>query len=162
MVIIEDTRQKSGQHNKKHLHFDAMGVQMLRNSLPFGDYCYPPSISVDTKENIDEIAQNLTGEHERFRHECERAQQADCHLYILIETEWPIRSVEDMPKWMNPRSPISRKAVTGERLKKIMETMSHRYGVTFMFCHPDNAAEMILRILNGEFEDEQGNNGGGS
>lgn len=154
MTIIEDTRQKLEQHKTKHSCFDEMGVLVTRCSLPFGDYCYPPSISVDTKANMDEIAMNLTGEHDRFRRECERAMEAGCSLYILVETEWEISSVDDVHKWINPRAPISKKSITGDRLEKIMKTMNRRYGVRFMFCKPINSAEMIIRILNGEFENE--------
>lgn len=51
MVIIEDTRQKSGQHELKHQCFEDMNVTLVRNMLPFGDYALPPSVSVDTKAN---------------------------------------------------------------------------------------------------------------
>lgn len=154
MHLIEDTRQKIDRHNIKHNCFDEMGIEVVRCALPFGDYALAPSISVDTKENMSEIAQNLTGEHERFRRECEKAQNANCHLYVLVETEWMIRSVDDVHIWENPRAVNSPKAVTGAKLEKVMKTMQRRYGVKFMFCHPINSAEMILRILNGEFEDE--------
>lgn len=154
MHIIEDTRQKIDRHTMKHTCFEAMGVDIIRNSLPYGDYVLPPKISVDTKENMGEIANNLTGEHKRFRHECEKAQASGCHLYVLIETTDEIRSVDEVHLWINPRLAVSNKAITGERLEKIMKTMQHRYGVRFMFCHPINSAEMVLRILNGEFEDE--------
>ena len=35
---------------------------------------------------------------------------------------------------------------------KAMKTMQTRYGVRFMFCDPKDSAEMVLRILRGEFE----------
>lgn len=141
-------------HEKKHAAFDEMGIEILRCALPFGDYAYPPRITVDTKENIQEIAANLVGDHERFKQECIKAQLAGSHLYILVETEWAnINSVEDMHLWYNPRLIYSKKAVTGERLQKIMRTMQKRYGVTFMFCRPEESASQIIKILNGDYED---------
>lgn len=155
MVIIEDTRQKIDQHDIKHLDFQENGIELIRCALPFGDYCKVPSISVDTKQEMNEIAGNLTTEHRRFRLECERAQKAGCHLYVLVETEWKIKNIDDVHIWTNPRRHFSSKAVTGKTLERIMKTMERRYGVTFMFCHPSKSAEMIIRILDGEFEHEQ-------
>jgi len=153
-MIIEDTRQKIDQHDIKHQAFAEMGVELTRCALPFGDYAYPPRISVDTKENMQEIAGNLVGEHERFRQECLRAMKANCHLYILVETEWEtINSIDDVHLWYNPRLIMSRKAVTGEKLEKIMKTMTAKYGVRFMFCRPQEAAKTIIDILNGVCED---------
>lgn len=153
-MLIEDTRQQKGKHELKHQIFDLMGVEVITNKLPFGDYAYPPSISVDTKRDMGEIAENLTVEHGRFRRECQLAQKSGSHLYILVETEWNIETVDDVHLWVNPRSPLSPRAVTGARLEKMMKTMEHRYGVRFMFCHPMQAAEQIIRILNGEYENE--------
>ena len=152
ITIIEDTRQKANHHEEKHVYLEKMDVNILRCALPFGDYAFPPKISVDTKENIEEIAANITGDHTRFKNECIKARMAGCQLYILIETETGIRSIEQMPTWVNPRSRFSSKAVSGERLMKAMKTMQTRYGVRFMFCDPKDSAEMVLRILRGEFE----------
>lgn len=155
-MIIEDTRQKANMHNIKHEAFEQMGVELKRCALPFGDYAYPPRIAVDTKENIQEIAANLVGDHARFRQECIKARDAGCKLYILVETDWPtINSVDDVHLWYNPRLIISRKAVTGEKLEKIMKTMTEKYGVRFMFCRPQDAAKVIVDILDGNYEDER-------
>jgi len=144
-------------HDLKHSCFDEMGVQIIRNMLPFGDYAYPPNISVDTKENMEEIAGNIGGskkEHERFKNECIKAKNAGTHLYVLVETVWPIESINDVHTWENPDLIYRPKAITGERLEKAMKTMSERYGVTFMFCSPEDSAKTIVKILNGEFEHE--------
>ena len=151
-MIIEDTRQKIKAHDLKHRHFQEMGVELERCALPFGDYALPPAIAVDTKQNMDEIAANLTGDHARFRRECERAQAAGSHLYILIETEEAITTIDEVHNWVNPRLRVSAKAVIGARLEKAMKTMSHRYGVTFLFCHPARAAETIIEVLTGHYE----------
>jgi ribosome-associated protein len=129
-----------------------MGVQLVRCALPFGDYAVIPEISVDTKNSMNEIASNLTADHERFRHECERAKEAGCILYVLVETEWNINSIDDVHLWKNPRSPLSQRAVSGELLEKIMKTMERRYGVRFRFCRPDKSAETIIKILSGEIK----------
>jgi len=150
MTIIEDTRQKKGMHDLKHSCFDEMGVHLVRNMLPFGDYALVPNISVDTKQNMAEIAQNINGSHQRFKNECIRARDAGCHLIILTENEDGISSVNDVHTWINPELIYRPKAITGERLEKAMKTMSARYGVQFEFCHPSESAKRIIELLEVE------------
>ena len=153
-MIIEDTRQKLDKHDIKHRSFEAAGVEIIRCALPFGDYALPPRIAVDTKENMQEIASNLVGDHGRFKAECVKARTAGCQLYILVETEWSeIKTIDDVHLWYNPRLIYSSKAVTGDKLEKIMKTMQKRYGVRFLFCHPEKSADTIIKILNGDYED---------
>lgn len=147
MVIIEDTRQKSGMHELKHSHFNEMGVQIVRNMLPFGDYAKPPTISVDTKANMEEIAHNIGSDHQRFKRECIAARDAGCQLIILVENTEGISSVNDVHRWINPDLIYRPRAITGERLQKAMFTMSERYGVRFEFCDPEEAAEKIIELL---------------
>lgn len=147
MVIIEDTRQKSGMHELKHQHFEEMGVDLVRNMLPFGDYALPPSISVDTKANMDEIASNIGSDHQRFKRECIAARDAGCQLIILVENTDGISSVNEVHKWINPDLIYRPRAITGERLEKAMKTMSERYGVRFEFCEPQDSAKKIMELL---------------
>jgi len=147
MVIIEDTRQKQGMHEIKHAHFDEMGVRIVRNMLPFGDYAKPPTISIDTKKNMDEIASNIGNDHQRFKRECIAAKEAGCQLIILVENEEGITSVNEVHEWINPEAIFRPRAITGDRLEKAMKTMSERYGVRFEFCTPEEAADKIIKLL---------------
>ena len=149
MVIIEDTRQQSGKHDTKHNWFVTHGISLVRSKLPFGDYAPVPKISIDTKRNIDEIASNICGsEHKRFINECKAAKDAGCKLIILVENELGISDLSQVHTWENPRSVYSDKCVQGARLQKAMETIQERYGVTFMFCSPEESAERITELLN--------------
>ena len=147
MIIVEDTRQKSGMHELKHKHFEELGVQIVRNMLPFGDYAMPPAVSVDTKANMAEIASNIGSDHKRFKNECIAARAAGCQLIILVENTDDIRSVHDVHKWINPDVIYRPRAITGERLQKAMLTMQARYGVRFEFCEPEEAADKIAEVL---------------
>lgn len=153
-TIIEDTRQKSGMHELKHSHFEEMGVQIVRNMLPFGDYAKPPAISIDTKANMDEIASNIGSDHKRFKRECIAAKEAGCQLIILVENDDGITSVKDVHKWINPEVIYRPRSITGDRLQKAMMTMTERYGVRFEFCAPEEAAEKIIELL-GVGEDDK-------
>lgn len=148
MMIIEDTRQKAGKHEIKHKCFDEMGVELIRCKLPFGDYAPVPPLSIDTKENIDEIANNICGsEHKRFINECKAAKAAGCDLYILVENELGIDHISKVHQWENPRSIYSPNCVQGSRLQKAMETIEDRYGVTFLFCAPEDASKIIRELI---------------
>lgn len=152
MTIIEDTRQKSGMHELKHQHFEEMGVELVRNMLPFGDYALPPSISVDTKADMAEIASNIGSDHKRFKRECIAARDAGCQLIILVENTDGIACVNDVHKWVNPELIYRPRAITGERLQKAMLTMSERYGVRFEFCRPEESAKRIMELLGVNYE----------
>lgn len=152
MTIIEDTRQKSGMHELKHQHFEEMGVELVRNMLPFGDYALPPSISVDTKADMAEIASNIGSDHKRFKRECIAARDAGCQLIILVENTDGIACVNDVHKWVNPELIYRPRAITGDRLQKAMLTMNERYGVRFEFCTPEESAKRIMELLGVSYE----------
>ena len=148
MVIQEDTRQKSDKHDKKHAWFNFHGVELVRCKLPFGDYAPIPPVSIDTKENMEEIAGNICGkEHKRFINECKAAKAAGCRLIILVENENGIRDVNEVHTWINPRVIYSPKCVQGAQLQKAMETIHERYGTEFLFCAPEESAQIITEIL---------------
>lgn len=150
MTIIEDTRQKAGKHDIKHACFDQAGISVVRCKLPFGDYAPVPPVSIDTKENIDEIAANICGtvkEHKRFIKECKEAKAAGCKLYILVENTLGITDISEVHNWWNEREIYSPNCVQGARLQKAMETIQERYGVTFLFCHPDDSAKIITELI---------------
>ena len=150
MNIIEDTRQQKNKHEQKHTVFEAHGDKLTRCALPVGDYVLYPTVSVDTKASMNEIANNIGGtkeEHERFRRELIKARDNGCHLYVLVENDEGIHNLNDVRRWVNPRLIDNPRAITGDRLAKAMATMQERYGVTFCFCSPENAGEAIRYLL---------------
>ena len=149
MVIIEDTRQQSGKHDIKHNWFVTHGISLVRCKLPWGDYAIAPKITIDTKRDMDEIAGNICGrEHKRFINECKAARDAGCKLIILVENDLGITDISQVHLWDNPRSIYSADCVQGARLQKAMITIQERYGVTFLFCSPEDSAEKITELLD--------------
>lgn len=147
-VIQEDSRQKIGKHEIKHEYFDAHGITIVRSKLAFGDYAPVPPVSVDTKENMLEIAGNICGkEHTRFINECKNARDAGCQLIILVENRDGITELSQVYEWKNPREEYSPNCVQGARLYKAMQTIQERYGVRFMFCAPEDSARIIEGII---------------
>ena len=170
-VIYVDTRQQAGKHVIKDEWWASHGVSTTRVKLDFGDYMTDGSnISVDTKRNIAEIAQNINGkEHDRFKRECQRAAAAGYRLIILVENSDGVYNFDSLTEWTNdhcrycgeykkkkcdPRDSSTkcakhgtRKPIQGDRLAKAMQTMAERYGVRFAFCPPDDSARLICSLL---------------
>ena len=175
------------KHKNIHDHCDRAGITINRTTLPFGDYALaedvltadvtytdrtgtertvkrtsirPGGISVDTKKDIVEISGNLlhTQDHERFRRECIKAQEAGCQLIVLIE-EIPPCGMVDL--WVSPvfqhsngfhtaGQPVTR--INPVLLRKCMKTMEQKYGVRFMFCDRSQTGRVLIDILTGRYK----------
>lgn len=153
-TIIEDTRQQDKKHELKREYFEEMGVKIIRSKLPIGDYANlrDMSLVIDTKRDIQEVIQNVTKDHERFRAECVLAQESGIRLVVLIENKQGVCELSDLKKWYNWRLKKNRYATTGRQLEKILRTMTEKYDVTFMFCSPDEAGFQVLKLLGYPFD----------
>lgn len=150
MRLLEDTRNQQGKHDLKHRGFDSLHIPFYRCKIVVGDYCLPPAKAVDTKASISEIAQNIgggKGEHERFIREVKLAQELGTKLFILVENEDGIEDVNGVEGWYNPRTEYNANCIQGPRLAKAMRTIEGRYGCSFLFCRPEEAAEVIVDLL---------------
>lgn len=151
-VIIEDTRQQRDKHETKHEWWARHGLALVRSKVVFGDYCLPPEVAVDTKASIAELALDIDREHERFRRELVGARDAGVRLYVLVENEHGVSSLADLAGWVEPLSDFASRAnakrrLSGARLAKACATMQERYGATFLFCPPEDAARVVCELL---------------
>ena len=169
MLILEDTRNQPGKHDIKHRWFEEHGVEVRRSKLYCGDYTLPTdqSVCIDTKKDIQELVSDICGkQHERFRNECIRAQEAGIKLIVLVENRGghikdniiqpTIHSLSELHRWKNPRLFIffgSKQkypsATRGITLQKACMTMKAKYGVDFQFVTPEKSAERIVELLKG-------------
>lgn len=172
MQIIQiDTRQKLNKHHHiaKEKYFESVGYKIVRSKCLVGDYCFPNngSISVDTKQSIGELYQDLVQDHDRFKRECILAQECGIKLHVLVENKECFRKVEQIKLWKNPlmfaylkRKNLAIKnhekppkpPVSNIQLIKMMSTMEKEYGVEFHFCPIKDAGKMVLQLLNGNNE----------
>ena len=148
-MILIDSREH--QHAIKRIleSFDAAGVRHASTKLYVGDYQEVGNglLVVDRKQNLAEIASNVCQGHERFRNELIRAKEAGIRIVVLCEHGGQIRSIDDVADWKNPRLRESPNAITGERLYKVLRTISERYGVDFQFCDKKQTGKKIMEIL---------------
>ena len=156
MIIIEDTRNKPTKHKLKHAHFERVGVEIVRSKIIVGDYMLPKgSASIDSKQNIMEIANNLRQGHARFRREAELAQKLGIQLYILVENSDGVDSLNDLANWrecdksffMRKRRNNRAVRISGKQLARAASTMSERDSLFWGFCKPEDAGKRIIEIL---------------
>ena len=174
MIIQIDSREKPRAITRIEAEFDRQGIQHPVSKLIVGDYMNydNPRVVVDRKQNLNEVCNNLTQDHRRFRDEVMRAQKYEITLIFLIEDGCKIRSVDDVESWVNPRiwgyckkygiptrgdlRANIREFVqhggqkppnSGEWLAKTMRTMAEKYGVRWEFCDKRNTGKRIVELL---------------
>lgn len=164
-----DTRQQAG----KHLHVDGWlashGVEYGYRKLDFGDYMREGSnISVDTKQGLDELAQNLGKDNRRFVRECDRAAAAGCRLVVLVEDGERWADASALASWScwacrrcgrcDPNDQATRcsryrsKPMHGARLLGTMATIEKRHGARFEFCERSDTARAICDTLGVDYD----------
>ena len=150
MTIQIDTREKERAIKEIIKTFEANDIKYISSKMYVGDYqnLTNGTVAVDRKQNLSEVCGNVCQQHERFKAELLRAQEAGIKLYILIEHGKDIKSLDDVKNWVNPRLKQSPKALTGEKLYKIMKTQEERYGITYLFCTKEETGEKIIELLS--------------
>ena len=153
-------------------HTEAVHDTVVRrgSKLKKADLVGDIKVAVDRKNSIDEICGNVcstTKAHERFRDECILAQKCGCRFIVLVEDD-TVTSLDELEKWENPRAkkyfvqkarqakgyklkyPLAKQPpASGKTLAKALRTMTEKYGVEFVFCKPEDAAQRIVEILKG-------------
>ncbi len=161
MVIQVDSREKRHIIERILNGFDRRGVQFYISKLYKGDYMNidNPRLVVDRKQNLAEVAYNFTdarkttkGYSSRFENEMAEAKKLGIKIVFLVEHGGQIRSIEDVPKWVNPRLQESPMAISGERIYRKMLAFQNYYGVEFQFCSKAQTADRIIEILKGGAE----------
>ena len=149
LVVQIDTREKPKAIENIVKEFDKQGVKHIRSKLYSGDFMLlsNPYLTIDRKQNLNELCNNVVQDHKRFRDELIRAQEVGISVVVLVEHGGGIKSLDDVPNWVNPRLKVSPLAVSGERLYKILKAMEYTYKVRFEFCDKRQTGKRILQIL---------------
>lgn len=173
--IICDTRQQAGKHGHVDGWFSAHGVPFRYAKLDFGDYMRDEpgwNISVDTKQTVQELAGNCGREHARFARELDRARDAGCRLYVLVEEHEAYNDRERLHRWVcrtcrmcarfrsgacdpnaDPCAARRFKPLNGATLAKIMTKLEEDRGVLFLFCRRGDSAMTICNLLGVEYDE---------
>ena len=152
-MMICDTREKKNQHVLDY--FDSNNIEYVIHKLDYGDYMdySRPGICIDRKQNIAELAKNVTRERARFVREIERARSDGCRLVILVEQNkykdrgnWvSVRDISDLMLWSNEYTKIR-----GEKVFRVLSELSYKYNLSVVFCDKRTSARKILEIIYGK------------
>ena len=197
--IAYDRAQKAGKHEIKHDWLRNHGCELIDLPLPVGDYIAVTQeveetikrranrlkkmdllavthTTIDTKQNLLEVCNNLAGKsHRRFRDEAILAQQHGIRFIVLVEEGTKVKSLDDVKTWVNPRRfqyckkhgiPVvgdveahiaeyvrhggDKPPTPGVQLSKMMRTMSERYGIIWEFCDKRHTGQRIVDLLIGD------------
>ena len=151
MKIAIDSREKPRAIVQIRQYFDQNSIKHFVNKLPVGDYMDfdNPQVSVDRKQTLSEITQNVCQEHDRFRRELLRAMDLDIRLIFLCEHGDGIKELSDVRHWRNPRCAISPYAMEGWELYRRLVTIENKYGTRFYFCTKEQTGSQIIKLLGG-------------
>lgn len=151
-TILTDSREKWTQPGSTDTHiksyFEKHSVPHIVQKLDVGDYTYENhNIAVDRKQNLDEVAKNLTNRSDssRFWREVRRAYQQGIQLVVLVESGPSVLSINDVPKWKSKYS-----KVTGRSIQTEMIRLEQAYRVRWCFCSKRSTAKRIIEILDGK------------
>lgn len=154
-LLLVDTREKPAAIESILKSFDSAGIPYTRTKLLFGDYMdyNRPHIVIDRKQNVLELAKNVTTDRARFIAELERVKAAHAHLVILVEQNrykdrdrWiTIKEPADLMLWSSPHTKIR-----GERVFRSVSGLIAKYGISVQFCDKRTTGRNILRIIYGD------------
>ncbi len=149
-ILIVDSREKWTQAKSRDKHIkgylDRHGILYRVEMLDVGDYMLDGgSISVDRKQNLEELAKNLTNKSDnaRFMKEVRRAFESGVKLVILIEQRG-IKGTQDLLKWRSKHTGVS-----GIVMARQMFRLEMAYQVKFEYCDPCSTGKRIMEILLG-------------
>lgn len=153
-LLIVDTREKPQAIKGILDYFDAEQIPHVSSKLLFGDYAdyNRPHIVIDRKQNIAELAKNVTVERDRFRAELDRAKAAGAHLVILVEQnrykdrdEWKrVENISDLMLWSSPHTKIR-----GEKVFRVLSELVYKYDISVEFCDKRSTGRRIVEIIYG-------------
>lgn len=153
-LLLIDTREKPKAIESILATFEAEGVPVARTKLLFGDYAdyNRPGIVVDRKQNIAELAKNVTVDRQRFVAELDRAKAANAKLVILVEQNrykdrdrWiSVKDISDLMLWSNPHTKIR-----GEKVFRVLSELIYKYNISVIFCDKRVTGKRILEIIYG-------------
>jgi ERCC4-type nuclease len=153
--LLIDTREKPKAISTILKQFDEAGIRYERTKLLFGDYMdyNRPQIVVDRKQNIRELAKNVTIERSRFVAELNRAKVAGAKLIILVEQDrykdrdkWVhVETIEDLMLWSDKHT-----SIRGEAVYRRLSGLKYNYNISIQFCDKRSTGKEILKLIYGE------------
>lgn len=156
--ICIDTREQDTP--KARERFKSFGVESLRQTLSYGDYCgniklpsgwlyqedsvISADCVIERKMSLDELAACFTRGRDRFRREFERARQNGAKVYLLVEGgSWEMLMNHRYRSRFNP-----------EAFKASLTAWMARYNASIIFCKAETSGKLIKEVLYREIKEK--------
>lgn len=174
--IWNDNSIRGDQNDIYHLITDDDSERFPEKEI--SNYCFTNSIP----EGVLKEFQNLYVKRHGFFHRgLVRAKNYGVKLYILVDNKDGVTDIDSLFRWVNPRRKIMINSnqiighwkngkprykkvqkypscMMGSQLAKACLTMEKKYGCTFLFVKPEEAAPKIIELLmKGGQKDELSN-----
>lgn len=141
MEILQDHREKKGQHDLVEQYLKQKGITLRRVRLNVGDYMFPNGkVSIDLKKDLDELASDLYRDKKEFNKKYKKCLQDGIKLIVLVEER--VLNLNDLISWKSAHSRLN-----GRYLLDMIYTIQVSYGVKFMFCDKKETGKKILELL---------------
>lgn len=153
MTLLVDTREQPTEKLKERIR--QTGLPFERRKLEQGDYsckCTVPDgseldfsnrVAIERKMNLDELCICFGKERKRFEREFERAKQAGCRIYLLVEGG----------NWEKVYNGKYRSLYNEKALVASIDAFRARYGMQLDFCKPETTGKLIRDILYRELKE---------
>ncbi|WP_242970344.1 ERCC4 domain-containing protein [Blautia sp. An249] len=153
MVLLVDTREQPTQKLKARI--ETSGLPYERQKLEQGDYsckCTLPGgeeldfssrVAIERKMNLDELCLCFGKERKRFEREFERAKEAGCKIYLLVEGG----------SWEKVYNGKYRSQYNQKALVASIDAFRARYGMQLDFCKEETSGKLIKDILYRELKE---------
>lgn len=152
-MLFIDTREKPAAIGKITAYLDVQGIKYARTKLYIGDYQYleNPTLVIDRKKSLDELAYNCGKDSKRFKAELERAAEAGVNIVFLVEQNRykstdktiEVKDIEDLILW-EPKYGLLR----GEQIYRTLNGWRYKYPIRFIFCDRRSTGRKIIEILD--------------
>lgn len=153
MVLLVDTREQPTDRLKRRIQMT--GLPYERRKLDQGDYsckCTLPSggeldlsgrVAIERKMDLDELCQCFGKERKRFEREFERAKEAGCRIYLLVEGG----------SWEKAYNGKYKSRYNEKALVASIDAFRARYGMQLDFCKEETTGKLIKDILYRELKE---------
>lgn len=158
MTVLVDSREQDT--DRARWRYASIGLPVERCTLDYGDYSYNatlpdgrricdlserirPTVSIERKMNLDELAACLGSSRDRFEREFKRAEEAGAQMWLLVEGgNW--ESIYDH-RYKSQMTPAS--------LAGSIFAFCGRYNLRLIFCTERTTGRIVRGILTRNLED---------
>ena len=168
MIILVDRREQHTERAERR--YKSFGISYRKATLAYGDYSYNailpdgrwlydesmtvnPTVTIERKMNLEELASCFTHSRDRFEREFQRAKEHDSRIFLLVENAC----------WENLINGRYQSRFNQNAFLASLCSWLIKYDIQLVFCKEETSGKLIrellyrdlrIRIERGEFDTE--------